>query len=324
MTRLPSWIGGACRGGNVALDIGALDVRHRFGNTVAIMVSRRAAYDYIDAESRFTTVAGANIHYQRAGSGPPVLLLHGSGSSLHQFDEVAALMSSSFDVIRLDLPGFGLTGPRADRDYRIGTYTQTVAGFLDRLDVVSTSIVGNSLGGNIAWNFALDYPRRVQRLVLVNATGYPGKSLPLGLRLARNPVTRPLVRRLVTRSATERNLRSAVGPAAASIVDEAMVDRVHAMLTREGNQQAFIDFANTEQADRTGDIRRIAVPTLVLRSADMDAQYFARDIAGSREAVYLGGGHLLPEEAPNWVANEVSHFLATQPRTEAADTEDRS
>ncbi|MGW0055925.1 alpha/beta fold hydrolase [Nocardia nova] len=301
-----------------------LDEPHCFGNTVAIMMSRRAAYDYIDAESRFTTVGGANIHYKRAGSGPPVLLLHGSGSSLHHFDKVAALMSSSFDVIRLDLPGFGLTGPRADRNYRIATYTRTVAVFLDRLGVVSTSIVGNSLGGNIAWNFALDYPRRVQRLVLVNATGYPGKSLPLGLRLARNPVTRTLVRRLLTRSATERNLRSAVGPAAASIVDEAMVDRVHAMLTREGNQQAFIDFANTDQPDRTGDIWRIAVPTLVLRSADMDAQYFARDIAGSREAVYLGGGHLLPEEAPNWVANEVSHFLATQPRTEAADTEDRS
>ncbi|WP_280377238.1 alpha/beta fold hydrolase [Nocardia wallacei] len=276
------------------------------------MRAPRAADDYIDADSRFTTVDGANIHYKRAGAGPPVLLLHGSGSSLHHFDKVAAALSSSFDVIRLDLPGFGLTGPRRDRDYRIRTYVDTVAGFLDSLDVTEVSLVGNSLGGNIAWNFALDHPRRVQRLVLVNATGYPGKSLPLGLRLARNPVTRVLMRHLVTRSATARNLRSTVGAGAASIVDDAMVDRVYAMLTREGNQQAFIDFANTEQADRTAEITQIAVPTLVLRSGGMDAQHFARDIPGSQEAVYDGGGHLLPEEAPGWVADQVRQFLSTR------------
>ena len=215
------------------------------------MVRRHAADDYIDADSRFTTVDGLNIHYKRTGTGPPVLLLHGTGSSLHGFDRVAALLSSSFDVIRPDLPGFGLTGPRPDRDYRIQTFAKTVAAFLDSLGVQAASLVGNSLGGNIAWNFALDFPPRVQRLVLINATGYPDKSLPLGLRLARNPVARVMLRRMASRSATERNLLSAVGPGA-TIVDETMVDRVHAMLTRPGNQGAFIDFANTDQTDRTG------------------------------------------------------------------------
>ncbi|MEV2221835.1 alpha/beta hydrolase [Nocardia vinacea] len=275
-------------------------------------MSRRAvADDYIDPDSRFAIVEGRNLHYKRAGTGPAVLLLHGSGSSLHCFDEVAAALSSSFDVIRPDLPGFGLTGPRADRDYRIQTYAKTVAAFLDSIGVSKASVVGNSLGGNIAWNFTLDYPQRVDRLVLINATGYPGKSLPLALRLARNPIGRVLVRNLASRSATERNLRSAVG-SRPSVVDDAMVDRVHAMLTRPGNQEAFIDFANTDQIDRTAEIPAIAAPTLVLRSASVDGQHFTRDIAGSLDRVHSSGGHLLPDEDPEWVASAVLSFLTAE------------
>ncbi len=286
-----------------------LDLASYIGNTVTIM-SRRAAEDYLDPDSRYAVVEGRNIHYKRAGAGAPVLLLHGSGSSLHCFDRVAADLPA-FDVIRPDLPGFGLTGPRRDRDYRIAAFTETVAAFLDAIGVAKVAIVGNSLGGNIAWNFALDYPHRVDRLVLINATGYPGKSLPLAMRLARNPIGRVLIHRLSSRSATERNLLSAVG-SRKSVVDEAMVDRVHAMLTRPGNQQAFIDFANTDQIDRTAEIPAIAAPTLVLRSASIDAQYFVRDIPGSLERVHPGGGHLLPDEDPEWVASALLEFLPAE------------
>ncbi|MCU1648053.1 MAG: Pimeloyl-ACP methyl ester carboxylesterase [Nocardia sp.] len=277
------------------------------------MSKRQSAEDYIDADSRFASVEGRNVHYKRAGIGPVLLLLHGSGSSLQGFDQVVDRLASSFEVIRPDLPGFGLTGPRADRDYRIRTYAKTVAAFLDSLDVPAASMAGNSLGGNVAWNFALDCPQRVQRLVLINATGYPDKSLPLGLRLARNPVARMVLRRLASRSATERNLRSAVGPGS-TIVDDAMVDRVHAMLMRPGNQEAFIDFANTDQIDRSEEIPMIAAPTLVLRSGMIDGQHFARDIAGSRESIYHDGGHLLPEEAPEWVVAAIRDFLTAEPR----------
>ncbi|MFI9412835.1 alpha/beta fold hydrolase [Nocardia gamkensis] len=284
----------------------SLDLKTYIGNTVTTM-GRRAAEDYIDPDSRFAIVERRNIHYKRAGTGSPVLLLHGSGSSLHCFDQVVAGLAD-FDVIRPDLPGFGLTGPRGDRDYRIAAFTETIAAFLDAIGVAKVSVVGNSLGGNIAWNFALDYAHRVDKLVLINATGYPGKSLPLALRLARNPIGRVLIRRLSSRSATERNLRSAVG-ARKSVVDDAMVDRAYAMLTRPGNQQAFIDFANTEQIDRTAEIPAIGAPTLVLRSASIDGQYFGRDITGSLERVHPSGGHLLPDEDPEWVASALVDFL---------------
>ncbi|MBF6136954.1 alpha/beta hydrolase [Nocardia otitidiscaviarum] len=273
------------------------------------MEESTAPIDHGDPDSRFVTVDGLRVHYRRNGTGPSILLLHGSGSSLESWDRVAAMLSESGDVIRPDLPGFGRTGPRQDRDYAVGKYAETLAKFLDALGIASVTVVGNSLGGNIGWNFALDFPQRVDRLVLINSTGYPDKSLPLAFRLARSRVGRVILRRLISRSAIERNLRTLVG-ANQEIVDDAMVDRVYGMMRRPGNQQAFIDFANIDQVDRTAELSKIGAPTLVLRSASIDGQHFARDIRGSRELLHPDGGHLLPEEDPQWVADAVRRFIS--------------
>ncbi len=266
--------------------------------------------DYIDEQSRWATVGELTVHYKRQGVGHPVVLLHGSGSSLQSFDRVTELLVDSFEVVRLDLPGFGLTGPRPDRDYRITAVADVVAQVLDVLDLRRAVVGGSSLGGNVAWNFGLDYPDRASGLVLINATGYPGKSLPLALRLAQNPLGRVLLRRLSSPRTTARNLRSLVGSGSLGVVDDAMVRRVYAMMTRPGNQQAFIDFANTEQLDRTGELSTVAAPTLVLRSEGVDGQHFAEQIPGSVERINPRTGHLLPEEDPEWVADQLRQFMA--------------
>lgn len=258
-------------------------------------------------DSQFASLDDIRLHYKRSGTGRAVLLLHGSGSSHHGFQRVAEFLASSFDVVTLDLPGFGFTGPRPDRDYRVSTYVDTVARFMTALGLERFSVVGNSLGGNIAWNLALADPDRVEALVLINATGYAEKSLPSGIRLARNPLARPLLRRWLPRRATERNLRAVVGRE--SVVDAAMIDRVHAMMSLPGNRAAFVDLANTDQDDRSALIPRIAVPALILRSASIDGQHFGRDLPGAVERIHPTAGHLLPEEDPEWAAACVRAFL---------------
>jgi pimeloyl-ACP methyl ester carboxylesterase len=260
------------------------------------------------AEPLYENVDGLRVHYRRAGHGPALLLLHGSTSSLEHFDRAAAVLQNDFDVIRPDLPGFGLTGARADRDYHIRTYATTIAGFMAQLGIDRYAVAGNSLGGNVAWNLALDYPDHVRALVLVNATGYPEKTLPLGMRLARNPVVGRLMQTWMPRRLVEGGLRQAVGPQS-TIVTGAMVDRVHKLWSYDGNRGAFVDFVNTDQPDRTAELPRIQAPTLVLRSAGIDGQHFARDIPGACEAINPGTGHLLPEEDPAWFAERVSAFL---------------
>ena len=263
-------------------------------------------------DSRFVaTIGGVRVHYKREGNGPPILLIHGNASSLHQFTKVAKKLSPSFDVIRLDLPAFGLTGPRPDRDYRIEAYAKSIREFMSTIGVSRFAVVGTSLGGNVAWNVALLSPERVAALVLINATGYPDKTVPAGVRLARNPLLRLLLRRWMPRALIERGLRAVVG-ARSDLIDQTMVDRAYALMNRPGNRAAFIDLANTDQADRSGEIPSISAPTLVLRSATVDGQYFARDIAGAEEQVHPTAGHLLPEEDPAWVSTAIDRFLRSR------------
>lgn len=261
-------------------------------------------------EARFVSVDGMQVRFLREGDGPAVLLLHGSGSSLEAFDEVATRLRPAHEVIRLDLPGCGSTGPRPDRDYRIESYVTFLDRFLEGQSVERCVLAGHSLGGNIAWNFALAHPGRVRRLVLMNATGYPGKTLPVAIRLARNPLTRPLLRRLGSRRMVARNVRDAVGPGFAP--PEEMIDRIHEMMGRPGNRAAFIDLARTDQADHSAELRRLCVPTLILRGEHIDGQHFARDIPGSTDVVLPGVGHLMPEEAPSEVADAILGFLAAR------------
>ncbi|MCU1739290.1 MULTISPECIES: alpha/beta fold hydrolase [unclassified Pseudomonas] len=262
------------------------------------------------AGSRFVSVDGMRMHYTRTGQGPLIVMLHGSGSSLQGFEQVAARLSRSFTVICPDLPGFGLTGPRPDRDYRVPTYAVAVTRFMQALELPACTLVGNSLGGNIAWNMALDFPERLNALVLINATGYPGKSLPCALRLARVPVLRALLRIWLPSSATARSLRSAVGPSS-TIIDSAMISRVHGLMSLPGNRSAFVDVANTDQKDRSAQIPHITTPTLVLRSAAVHEQHFTQDITGSVERVHSEAGHLLPEEDPAWVSDAIEAFLCS-------------
>jgi pimeloyl-ACP methyl ester carboxylesterase len=264
----------------------------------------------LELASSYCSLDGVRVRYLREGSGPTVVMLHGSGSSLDAFDATVRRMRDRCELVRMDLPGFGLTGPRPDRDYRIGTYTRFLDRLLTQLEISSAVLIGNSLGGNIAWQYALDFPARVRGLVLVNATGYPEKSVPAALRLARNPVIGQVLRRWGPRGAVARNLRSAAGRT--GVVDDTLIDRVHALAGRPGNRGAFVDLATTDQDDRSHEISRIATPTLVVRGDLIDGQHFARDIAGSREVVLRGVGHLLPEEAPAELADAVLSFIDAQ------------
>ena len=123
---------------------------------------------YADGTSRFVPVGGMDVHYRDEGRGFPLVLIHGTAASLHTWDGWATALSGDFRVIRMDLPAFGLTGPAPDRDYRIGAYVRFIDDFLDTIGVTRCHLAGNSLGGLIAWNYALAHPAKVDRMILVD------------------------------------------------------------------------------------------------------------------------------------------------------------
>src|SRR5262245_13877047 len=166
--------------------------------------------------STFIDVNGLKVHLRDEGprdDPSPIVLLHGSGSSLHAWDGWADILKRDRRVIRFDLAGFGLTGPSPERRYSPDLDVAFVVAVLDKLGVSRCVLGDNSLGGNAAWRTAAAHPARVEKLILVDAAGYPfeSESTPLGVRLMRLPVPAALLERTLPRFLVEEGLRNIYG-----------------------------------------------------------------------------------------------------------------
>ncbi|MES2713769.1 MAG: alpha/beta fold hydrolase [Pseudomonadota bacterium] len=203
----------------------------------------RAALEaaYAPAPSQFIEVAGLRMHLRDTGprEAPPLLLLHGFGASLHSWEEWARMLEGRFRVIRIDLPGFGLTGPDTSGDYTDARSVTVLAALLDRLGVAQATVIGNSMGGRIAWRFAVAEPTRVARLVLIAPDGFASMgitydrpvSVPLFVRILPYTLPMPLMRQ--TLDATYGDPRRITGALATRYRDMLLAPGVrHAMIAR--------------------------------------------------------------------------------------------
>ena len=270
--------------------------------------------------SRFIALDGMRVHYRDEGprdDSLPIVLLHGTASSLQTWDGWERALRADHRVIRMDLPGFGLTGPSPDNDYTIEAYVRFARHFLDALGVRRFSIAGNSLGGEIAWHVAAAAPDRVSRLVLVDAAGYPmaSTSVPIGFRLARMPSMSWVMARILPRAIVRSSVRNVYGDP--DRVTDSLVDRYYELTRRAGNRASLpMRFAQSRPGADTLLLRDLRVPTLVLWG-DLDrlippenAARFGRDIQGSRVIMYRGLGHVPQEEDPLRSAADVRAFLS--------------
>lgn len=271
------------------------------------------------APSSFVEVEGMRVHVRDEGPRDdprPIVLLHGTSASLHTWEGWAQALKGSHRVIRFDLPGFGLTGPSPTKDYSMAGYTKFVAAMLDRLGVQHCTLGGNSLGGEIAWESALAFPGRVERLILVDAGGYPmnPSSMPIGFRIAKMPWTKPVMVRTLPRSMIESSVRNVY--ADPGKVTPELVDRYYELTLRQGNRAALVErFAQSSPGHDASLIASIKQPTLILwgqadRLIPVDnAQLFHRDIAHNQLVVLDHVGHVPQEEAPTRSVEAVEQFL---------------
>jgi pimeloyl-ACP methyl ester carboxylesterase len=270
--------------------------------------------------STFMEVAGLRAHVRDQGprdDPAPIVLLHGTSDSLHTWGGWTEALSRERRVIRVDLPGFGLTGPAPDGDYRVERYVGFVRELLDALDVRQCVLGGNSFGGWVAWETALAHPDRVRALVLVDAAGYPlqSQSVPVGFRIAQVPGLNQLMRSTLPRGVVESSVKNTYGDP--SRVTDELVDRYYELTLREGNRAALAQrFAAGRYSLYTDRIRQLALPTLIIwggRDRLIPLHYgeqFHRDIAGSRLVVFAELGHVPQQEDPQATVAAVRDFLA--------------
>ncbi len=300
-----------------------------FGLTLAAFVALNWAPDrplgeltarWAPPPSQFVEIDGMSVHLRDQGrrdDPEPILLLHGTSASLHTWEGWVKELARQRRVISLDLPGFGLTGPFPDGDYRVERYTHFLLALLDHLQVSRVVLVGNSFGGQLAWRFALAHPERSARLVLVDAAGYPrnAESVPIGFRLAGIPALAPVMSRLLPRSMIESSVRNVYGDP--DKVDDGLVERYYQLTLRAGNRQAlrqrFVQAPSGESHERIGELE---LPTLIIWGERdrlipvSNAERFAADIEGSQLVLFDDLGHVPQEEEPQRTVAVLVSFLA--------------
>jgi pimeloyl-ACP methyl ester carboxylesterase len=279
---------------------------------------------YSNASSQFIDLGGGlSVHTRDEGNvdGPPLVLIHGSNSSLQTWEPWVKRLGADYRIISIDLPGHGLTGANPTRDYHYASFVDVVDRVMTQLKVQKFAIAGNSMGGAVSWHYALAHPDRVTAVGLIDAAGAPAwqaKTVPLGFRLARTPVVRDIMRSVTPRFVIENSLKSSVSRK--EIVDDAMVDRYWELLLFPGNRQASIDrFAlahNVEPASKET-LAAITVPTLIMWGAEdgliplSSAKWFAAAIPQAKSVIYPGVGHIPMEEVPDQSAKDMKAFLDT-------------
>lgn len=273
--------------------------------------------------SQWMELDGMQIHWRDEGPAAdptPIILIHGTSASLHTWDGWVTALAPTRRVIRLDLPGFGLTGPTPDDDYRLVKLSQYLLHFMDKLKLRRVVLAGNSLGGQIAWVTALQDRERVKALILVDAAGYPfqPKSIPIGFRMARSSVFSPVVRYLTPRSIVAASVRNTYGDP--NRVSEELVDRYFELTLRAGNRHALIErFNQTTHGELSQHIVELNLPTLILWGGKdrlippENGGYFQRDIRGSELVVFPTLGHVPQEEDPVATVAAAQRFLDALP-----------
>jgi pimeloyl-ACP methyl ester carboxylesterase len=314
---LISWLIKAAGAALVLLAIG-MALSRAPDRTVESLVARWAP-----PPSDFIEVRGQLVHVRDVGPRQdplPVVLVHGTGASLHTWEGWVQGLQGQRRVITFDLPGFGLTGPFAGQytpgDYRGDTYARFVLDLMDRLKVTRFVIGGNSLGGEVAWRTAALAPDRVERLVLVDASGpaFTPKSMPIGFVVARIAPLNWLSEHLLPRPLVESSIRNVY--ADPGRVTPALIDRYFELTLREGNRRAIgqrlRQFVPGEHVERLDTLK---LPTLILWGGQDRlippevGQEFARRITGSRLITFEDLGHVPQEENAARSLEPVREFL---------------
>lgn len=276
-----------------------------------------AKYAYPDSE--FLEYNTMRVHYRDTGEGTPLFLLHGTGSSLHTWEQWTELLQDSFRVISLDLPGYGLTGPHPEDLYNAPSYAALVIALADHLNIQQFHLAGNSMGGATAWYSAATYPDRINKLILLDPSGAPsdGQSSAFVFQLAQNKILSPFFRWVTPKFLVENSLLDVFEDD--SKITYEMIDRYYDLQLREGNRQAFIDRLRQDfYPDGKPDPTKVVAPTLLIWGENdnwisiSQSDWFLDNFPNVELLSLPNCGHLPMEEEPEITAEAARLFLLGQ------------
>lgn len=264
-------------------------------------------------------IAGRVVSFAQYGNpaSPAVVLIHGLAGCWQNWLENIPALGADFNVIAVDLPGFGESEMPAGKQVSIPAYGRTVVGVLNSLGVERASVIGNSMGGQTAVQTALDHPSRVDRMILISPAGYSTCSTPSplahgagvgGLLLSNTAAWR---RFLVTRP----RLRAAALGGVVAHPNKLSPEIAFEMMGADRK----VGFSAAAHAILEHDFRprlgELTTPTLVVWGrgdrilTSRDAERFRSRIPGAKKLVLSDTGHCAMVERPAWFNPTARDFL---------------
>lgn len=288
------------------------------------------AAHYESAASRYIDLpGGVHMHYRDEGAAdaPTILLIHGFSASLQTWEPWVQRLATGDDrindyrVVSLDLPGHGLTRAPAGYQASIEGYRDLVAAFVEARGLEHFALAGNSMGGHVAWEYALAHPDQVTALILVDSAGWPEPRTdadggPIIFKLLRNPMIGPVIRDLDNTRLIRQGLESAFVDT--SLVNDAMVARYADLSRAPGHRDILLQLTlgNRPRPYATPErLAALAMPVLIMHGAQdrlipvENAHRFKDAIPNAQIIVYDNVGHAPQEEHPDESAMAVHEFL---------------
>jgi len=292
------------------------------------MLTRDATVDWDEISDRvphsdhshFVSVDGARIHYQEFGdaANPMILLIHGYTASLYVWAETAPMFADAgFHVVAVDLIGFGYSEKPAWFDYSIASQARMIERLMDRLGIGRAIVVGSSYGGAVASTLALDYPARVEKLVLANAAcNDEPLSHPI-LRLAGIPLVGEVIAPFLVDSTSfiRFRMRGTLAKENYDLITTKRIENIRRPLSAADAHHSVLATARNWDAERIeADANLIDQPTLIIWG-DQDTvvpihngRKLHEEILHSRMVVFRDCGHVPMEEKPKLFTDLVIEF----------------
>jgi pimeloyl-ACP methyl ester carboxylesterase len=265
------------------------------------------------------------IHYIDEGEPDkmPLVMVHGFGGSVCIFDQFSKLFVPHFRVIRVDLPGFGLSDvPRFDLNTilhppnHVEFYRRFFSDFLIALQLNDVYLMGNSMGGGLAWLAAIDHPERVRKLILLNSAGYDLHEMVKNLAIFKVKSMGSLLGKGIPTFLSNMVMKRSMIDV--SNIREDSCQAINAFMNKEGNLPYMLYLIQTSHGLQLDSelIRNIRCPTLIIWG-DQDnvipvkhAHRFHKDIPKNELFIYSECGHLPMLEKPEQLYQDVLLFIS--------------
>jgi pimeloyl-ACP methyl ester carboxylesterase len=277
---------------------------------------------YFTAESQYIEIEGNKLHVRKMGQGLPILLIHGSFSSLHTWEKWQRKLSQNYTSIAIDLSGHGLSGPNPQEKYDTDYYAQLLWKLMRKLNFDTIAIAGNSMGGQVAYKMALLQPEKTKKLILLNSSGasitndsvkFKDQNKFSVFSLINHPVFSKLLTRITPKFLFKMSLEQVYYDK--SKITEDKIQMYYDLMLHEGNREATFKRFKQRVPAEFENLSNIHIPSMIIWGEHDSwipvehAYRFDSILPNSELKIYPNAGHVPMEEIPHETAKDAMEFL---------------